>query len=238
MALIRLLQSLLKECRCTDSYQGQPQHKDSPAHLSRQPQLRALCGARRAPTRRAQRTHLRRRRAHTYAPQSPLRRACHLRRRCERATGIRCAVHGHTVTCTPSILTKQRQSSRSRRGLAKTAAAAALVAAVAVVVARAAPRAAGWAAAGRRGLCLAHCVRQAAVARAATATAVERRALHRVGYGVGSRVGAGVWRRRLGRRSPDQREQRRSTPRSTPAHHLCRGCAGTDATTRASRRLQ
>ena len=50
------------------------------------------------------------------------------------------------------------------------------IAAVAVVVARAAPRAAGRAAAGRRGLCLAHCVRQAAVARAAAATAVERRA--------------------------------------------------------------
>ena len=38
------------------------------------------------------------------------------------------------------------------------------IAAVAVVVARAAPRAAGRAAAGRRGLCLAHCVRQAGCA--------------------------------------------------------------------------
>ena len=111
--------------------------------------------------------------AHTHAAQSPLRHACHLRRRRGRATGIRCAVHCHPVT---SILTKQRQSSRSRRGLAKTAAATALAAGVAAVVARAAPRAAGRATAGRRGLCLAHCVRQAAVARAAAATAVERRA--------------------------------------------------------------
>ena len=93
--------------------------------------------------------------AHTHAAQSPLRHACHLRRRRGRATGIRCAVHCHPVT---SILTKQRQSSRSRRGLAKTAAATALAAGVAAVVARAAPRAAGRATAGRRGLCLAHCV--------------------------------------------------------------------------------
>ena len=36
-------------------------------------------------------------------------------------------------------------------------------------------------------------------------------ALHGVEYGVDSRVGAGIWRRRLGRRSCDQREQHRST---------------------------
>lgn len=155
--------------------------------------------------------------AHTYAAQSPLRRACHLRRRRGRATGIRCAVHCHPVT---SILTKQRDSRAA--------------VAVAWRPQRQRPhwqpqwpqwwlgRRLGRRVGRRRGGegCAWHTV----YGRLPWRERPQRRrwnvALHGVGYGVGSRLGAGVWWRRLGRRSPDQREQRRSTPRSTPANHL------------------
>ena len=173
--------------------------------------------------------------AHTYAAQSPLRRACHLRRRRGRATGIRCAVHCHPVT---SILTKQRQSSRSRRGLAKKAAATALAAAVAAVVARAAPRAAGRATAGRRGLCLWHTVYGWLPWR-------ERPQRHGGGtsrFTVSGTALARVLARAFG--GVDSGGARPISENSAAPHHgrrrrtTCRGCAGTDATTRASRRLQ